>query len=401
MNLPAPGQDRFVTRIPIAALLGLAAGAVLVDARQVAKFRSGTHMVSVYTTVVDESGRLVPNLTRDDFEIFDNGVRQDLSVFENGFQPITVAIMLDRSGSMTRNFTLVREAAEVLVGKLAESDRARIGTFSNRVQLDPPQFTSDKAELLRILRGDLQEAGPTPLWNATAVAMTALAHQDGRRVVLIFTDGEDSPFNPEMATSFSEVRTRAQVEEIMIYGVGLSGGCEPAPAAFQPEPGAARFQRGGPGRGGGGGGSGRAGPRRPGGRIIPGRPGGLFPGRPGGLGPGGIGGLGGGRVGGPPPGDRIRGRTERGGSSNGCVTTTPDPDLKALATDGGGGYFELRPADDLGGTFARVADELHQQYLLAFPPSALDGRLHRIEVRLRQSNLTARARKSYLAPLVK
>ena len=104
------------------------------------------------------------------------------------------------------------------------------------------------------------------------------------------------------------------------------------------------FQRGGPpGRGGG---SARpTTPRRPGGRIVPGRPGGLGPGRPGGLGPTGIGGLGGGRVG-PPPEERIRGGSKVIESS-GCQPTTPDPDLRTLAADGGGGYFELRPTDDL------------------------------------------------------
>ena len=64
----------------------------------------------------------------------------------------------------------------------------------------------------------------------------------------------------------------------------------------------------------------------------------------------------------------------------------------------GGGYFELSNADDLGSTFARVADELHRQYLLAFEPAVADGKMHTIDVRLRQSGMTARARQSYLAP---
>ena len=68
-----------------------------------------------------------------------------------------------------------------------------------------------------------------------------------------------------------------------------------------------------------------------------------------------------------------------------CQEAGPDPELRELANVGGGGYFELTNADDLGATFARVADELHQQYLLAFSPEKLDGEVHKLEVRVRNS----------------
>src|SRR6476646_10205943 len=71
-------------------------------------FRSGSKTVAVYVTVSDEQGRLVPNLTEDDFEVYDNGKKQTLTLFENGIQPITLVMMLDRSGSMVGNFSLVR-----------------------------------------------------------------------------------------------------------------------------------------------------------------------------------------------------------------------------------------------------------------------------------------------------
>jgi hypothetical protein len=79
------------------------------------------------------------------------------------------------------------------------------------------------------------------------------------------------------------------------------------------------------------------------------------------------------------------------------METAPDPALKQLAVETGGGYFELSGADDLGATFARVVDELHQQYLLGFTPANLDGKKHTIEVRLRNPDATVRARQSYLA----
>ena len=119
-----------------------------------------------------------------------------------------------------------------LTGSLPE-DRARVGSFSMQVRIGPAEFTSDHEALRRVLRDELQDPGPTPLWKATAEAMTALGQQDGRRVVLLFTDGQDSPLDPAMAMNFADVRTRAQAEEVMVYAIGLSDRCGalPAPSA--------------------------------------------------------------------------------------------------------------------------------------------------------------------------
>ena len=156
-------------------------------------------------------GRLVPDLPREAFAILDNGKPQVLSLFANDVQPITVVILLDRSGSMKANFTLVQQAAERFVDVMLPSDKARIGSFSNRIQIDPRDFTSSHEELQAILRTELQEEGPTPLWNAVNVGITALLHQQGRRVVLVFTDGMDSPFNPGSSNnSLKDVMRRAE-----------------------------------------------------------------------------------------------------------------------------------------------------------------------------------------------
>ena len=76
----------------------------------------------------------------------------------------------------------------------------------------------------------------------------------------------------------------------------------------------------------------------------------------------------------------------------------PDPGLARVAQESGGGYVEIRAGQDLGAAFARVADELHSQYLLGFAPPRRDGKRHELDVRLLQKGLTARARKSYVAP---
>jgi Ca-activated chloride channel family protein len=307
---------------------------------QQAPFKSGARTVAVYTTVTDSSGRLVPDLTKDDFEVYDNGKRQEISLFVNEIQPITIAMMLDRSGSMKQSFNLVAAGAEEFVRKLLPADKARIGSFAAKITLDPEEFTSDQRALIEILRSELQPYGPTPLWNATDKAMTALQRQDGRRVVLLFTDGVDSPMNFKTNNlSVMDIVDRATREDMMVYAIGLESsmpyGSRQAPLA---------------------------GPRS------------------GGLGGGGFGGgFEGGR-------SRAMGMTQR-----------PDPGLPRIAAETGGGYFELTRADDLRSTFARVADELHHQYAIGFEPTKLDGKTHNLEVKVKGKGLKARARKSYLA----
>jgi VWFA-related protein len=102
----------------------------------------------------------------------------------------------------------------------------------------------------------------------------------------------------------------------------------------------------------------------------------------------GMGGRGGGwgRYPPPPGGGSPAGRTQR-----------PDEGLAKLAAESGGGYFELDSTDDLGATFARVADELHRQYAMGFSPEKLDGKTHKLEVRVKREGMTVRARRSYVA----
>src|SRR5687767_1287989 len=97
----------------IAALvLVWAASAVLLGQGQTPTFKSGTEIVSLFVTVADSGGRLVPDLTMEDFEILDNGKPQNIVYFENVVQPITAVVMLDTSGSMTASISLMKEAAE-------------------------------------------------------------------------------------------------------------------------------------------------------------------------------------------------------------------------------------------------------------------------------------------------
>jgi len=289
---------------PIAALAAAALLAIpATPTAQQAAFRGGTTTVSIYATVINKEGRLVPDLEREHFEVYDEGKKQEVTIFKSDVQPVSVIVMLDTSGSMTLNLDLLKLAAEQFVIRLLPTDRARLGSFSDKIVINPPTFTSDRDELVRIVHENIEFGNPTFLWDAIARSMTALQKEQGRKVVLVFTDGED---DKSREYKFDELFTRAQSEDVMIYAVGLK--------------------------------------------------------------------------------NKFMG-----------METRPDKDLKRLALETGGGYFELTKATDLASTFTKVADELHRQYVIGFTPQALDNRIHLLDVRVKVDGMIARARKSYLA----
>jgi VWFA-related protein len=337
-SLQVPGFAAVALAVVTAVAVGVGAEQPQ-QPQQPTVFRTTSQTVPVYATVLDPAdNRLVTNLARGDFEVFDNGRPQPLTIFDNREQPISIVIMLDMSGSMSGNIPTLRRAAVQMFTQLRPDDKARVGGFGDRITLSE-HFTNDTDELIRALWFDLTPGGGTPLWGAVNVAMTALARLDGRRVVLVLSDGKDTAGGRgRPAVTLPAMIERVQTEEFMVYAIGLAS-------------------RMGPGGFGGGGG-----------------------GRFGGRGGGGVGGRGG------------------GGSGGGRGGDEPDPGLRTLATDSGGGYFELHDTDELGPTFARVADELHRQYLIGYTVPEQDGKLHAIEVRVTKPGMIVRARKSYLAP---
>ena len=303
------------------ALVTVFAGLATLAAKQT--FRARTDLVSVYATVADHDGKLVTDLAESDFEVRDNGKVQEVTFFSNDLQPITIIVMLDRSGPMVENFFLVQDAADQFIQKLLPDDKARIGNFSQDILINPAKFSSDQNVLLYALRHTLQPTGPSPLWTSIDRSITELLTEGGRRVVLVFSDGHDRPSPGQVVTHLEDVMRRAEVDEVMVYAIGLA--------------------------------------EMEGGAYL-----------------------------GPP--NRVGARQRIGGS-----VIKPDPGLRRLADQSGGGYFEMQWNQNLGATFTRVADELHHQYRLAFPPAKLDGETHKLDVNLKRSGLTARARRSYVA----
>ena len=269
-------------------------------------FRSSSNVVSIFATVKDAQRRLVPDLSQHDFEIVDNDRAQPLTEFFRDVQPITVVTLLDTSASMTGNLPVLRSAAVEFVTGLQPKDRALMGAFGDTVEFSR-EFTSDRAELTYAIE-TLNPDGTTRLYDAMLAGLDRLRGMDGRRVIVVFTDGEDT----NSRANLGKVIERAAADEVMVYAIGLT--------------------------------------------------------------------------------------TQRYVGKNGRKEYDKvDAGLKRVADETGGGYFELDSTADLTATFARVAEELHSQYVLGFEPAAFDGRTHKLQVRLKQPGMTARARRTYVA----
>ena len=282
----------------------LVASAALAGLARQPTFRSSTSIVSVPTTVTDSQGRLVPNLEQEDFTVLDNGKPQEVTFFQNETQPFTVVVMLDFSASMTANLDLLKRGTEQFILRMLPQDKGQVGAFSDKIQFSGT-FTNDRDDLVGAL-SDLQFGNPTRLYDALDASIDELRDVEGRKIVLGFTDGDDTASRRNMG----DVLEKARQHEVMIYAIGLES------EFFN----GARVQR-----------------------------------------------------------------------------TRPDRGLRKLADETGGGYFELKKTDQLAPTFTRVAQELHSLYTIGFTPGLLDGKEHRLEVRLKQTGMTARARKSYIA----
>src|SRR3954463_1489324 len=165
------------TRLRVAVALPFCLSVAMVAAQQ-PTFKSGTQVVSVFTTVTDAQKRLVPDLVQDDFEVLDNEKPQPLVFFENQVQPISVVVMLDTSGSMTLTLDLLRQAAAEFVNRLLPADQARVGAFNDRIEFNS-RFMNDRDQLVTDIK-NLDYGNATRLWDALAASLDELKGIEGR-----------------------------------------------------------------------------------------------------------------------------------------------------------------------------------------------------------------------------
>ena len=298
----------------------IVASQMVVSSQQTPAYKTSTQTVAIYATVRDRDGHLVTDLTKDDFEILDNGRHVEITTFSNAVVPSTIALLLDMhwsAGIPTRRsgeeFALIRDSAAEFVETLLPDDRLRIVTIGHGITLSP-LLTSDKKVLRRILGEELWPGGDlTPLWTALHVGMNSIASESGHKVILVLSQSPDGCRSEKYGqqttdayrlhfcqVSDGDVTKQARARDFMVYAVGTQ-------------------------------------------------------------------------------------------------STGLQSELIDVTEDTGGGHFHLKNGADLKSTFAEVADELHHQYTLGFEPATLDGKVHKLETRLKSPGLTAHARRSYMA----
>ena len=144
--------------------------------------RATVDTVEVYVTVSHRDGRLVPDLSREQFELVSDGAPVELTIFSNEIKPITVVMLLDTSGSLASRLLWFRESARSFVAALQDADRARIGSCGEEIAISP-HLTARRDLLERVLCDEIWP-GPgagTPLWAALAEGRPSTASRTPSR----------------------------------------------------------------------------------------------------------------------------------------------------------------------------------------------------------------------------
>jgi VWFA-related protein len=311
--------------------------------------RINTTLVTIPVSVMERDGRYVPNLRKEDFRLWEDGVEQQVAYFATVDKPFSVVLMLDTSSSTRFNLEEIQDAAFAFVTQLQPEDRVMVITFEDKIKV-LTDFTTDRKRM----RDAIAKAKPgngTKLYDAVDMVINQkLDSVSGKKAIVLFTDGVDT--TSRQASYESTVRDAEELDALIFpvqydtYLANASGNQYP-----------------------GGGGS------WPTGNIwidilgsIGGRSGRM--------------GRGGGRVIG-----SSRAEYEMGNRY-----------LHELADLTGARLYQADSTYNLAAAFANVAEELRRQYSLGYYPKSQSqaGQRHSIRVRTTQPNLAVRARDSYI-----
>ena len=309
--------------------------------------RIDTNLVTVPVSVLDRDGRFISDLRREEFKVFENGVEQKLAYFESTEKPFTVALLLDTSGSTFFHLWEIKEAAINFAKQLRPQDRVLVVTFDRLVML-LTEATNDPKVVTEVVERNAITGFSTRLYDALDLVIRARLNKiDGRKAIVLFTDGVDT--GSYQATSKSTLR---EVEELdaLIYPVQydttdfVDAQTRTNTTIVTTTVRSSRF------------------PTRSSSQEIYGTP----------------------KASGP------------GTSSDDYKLA--DQYLHQLATKTGGRLYEANDRTQLSVAFAKIAEELSHQYSLGYYPqtSLQSGERREIKVRVDRSELAVRARDSYV-----
>jgi Ca-activated chloride channel family protein len=216
--------------VPILALLGAtSAGAQDPEQRVPYVFESRVDMVSVPVAVTDEEGNFVTDLEVEDFTVTEDGVRQEVRLFAAGLKESwvdlppemkdevsgrqVVGLMLDASGSMEEDMRLVRDAALKFLMNLPKTENLFVMDFDENIRLS--QYSSDDQRLLSDRIADVRAEGWTSLYDAVGTFLERLYALDGRKTLVVFSDGVDS----RSTLSVGDVLEMVKASDVTIHTI--------------------------------------------------------------------------------------------------------------------------------------------------------------------------------------
>lgn len=322
-----------------------------------------TNLVTMPVTVLDREGRFISGLQQRDFKVFENGVEQQVDYFASVEKPFTVILLIDVSPSTQYKIDEIQDAAMAFIDQLRRDDKVAVISFDESVHLLSPPTNNRNALRNAIQRAQFGDG--TSLYEAVdEVINQYLKRIDGRKAVVLFTDGVDTT-----SRRASYQSTIGDVEELdaLFYTIRYDTSSD----------------MNGGGYGGYGGGGRRGGGGNIGGVIGIILGGGRYPGGGGGY-PGG----GGGR---------------RGGGGRGPGTSSQEYEtgrryLQTLSQNSGGRSFEAPTMSNLEAAFSGIAEELRRQYTIGYYPETAGtvGERKNIRVRVARPNLVVRTKASYI-----
>lgn len=205
----------------------IAAGVVVIVAGFAAsvggqqRFRSGVELATFGVTVVDRRGNLVTDLTRDDFAVLEDGRPEELQYFAVGdgdtAPPLHVGLMLDASGSMQSDLKLAQGASIKFLNLLPHAEDITLVDFDTQVRITryPQRDFPRLVERIRQRKPD----GWTALYDALGTFLNGVDQQDGRRVLVMYTDGADS----RSVLNLGETLTLLRASPVTVYAIGFVG----------------------------------------------------------------------------------------------------------------------------------------------------------------------------------
>jgi Ca-activated chloride channel homolog len=319
-----------------------------VDAGDIVKV--DTTLVTIPVSVMDRDGRYVPNLQKEDFRIWEDGVEQQVAFFASVDKPFSVVLMLDTSPSTQFRLEDIQDAAISFINQLRPDDKVMVMSFNNEIKV-LSDLTTDRMKLQRAIRR-AETGDGTRLYDAVDMVINQrLNHIQGRKAIVLFTDGVDTT---SRRASYQSNIMDAQELDALIYPVQYDTSGD--------------VSMGGPGY--------------PNGQID------IFGTILGGI-------FGGGRGG-------RRGGGSRGGypgrGTIGSDYELASEYLQEMADGSGGRRYQADSLQNMSVAFGNVAEELRRQYSIGYypkrPPQA--GQRREIKVRANEPNLAVKARDSYI-----